>query len=371
MMYLTKEEEEMLNSENETIAKAMEIVVKIGEIFGAERLIKIKSAHVSGISYQNIGEEGLEWIESLNARVAVKTTVNPCGMDLEKWREMVSEDFYEKQMRILKALERLGAELTLTCTPYYIYKPEFGDHLAWAESSAVVYANSLIGARTNRESGISALASAITGRTPYYGLHIKENRAPTVLVKIRGDLSLAGYKAGLELQNEIPYFVLDKNVSEFELKLLGASLASTGNVAMFHVEGITPEWNYFEKPHEKVEIEAKVERCEADLVAIGCPHVSKEELELILKLLNGRRVKKKLWIFTSRYIADKNPEIVRKLEKLGAKVFCDTCIVVSPILKGHECVMVNSGKALTYLPKLKKVNVVFGDLKTCIEEAVR
>jgi len=370
-MYLTKEEEEMLNSDNETLAKAMEIIVKIGEIFNAEKLVKIKSAHISGISYQNIGDEGLEWLESLNARVRVKTTVNPCGMDLERWKEFVDYEFYEKQMRILNALKRIGAELTLTCTPYYLYKPEFGDHIAWAESSAVVYANSLIGARTNRESGISALASAITGRTPYYGLHIKQNRAPTVLVKVKGDLSLAGYRAGLELQNEIPYFVFDRSVAEYELKLLAASLAATGNIAMFHAEGITPEWRDFEKPRERVEIEAKFERsCEVDLIAIGCPHVSKEELRLILKLLRGRSVKRNLWIFCSRSLVERSYEIVKKLEELGVRIYCDTCIVVSPIVKRFECVMTNSGKALAYLPKLSGVDVVFADLKTCIEVAV-
>ena len=143
-MYLTKEEERMLNSENETISKAMEIIVKIGELFGAEKLIRIESAHISGISYQNIGDEGLEWLESLKAKVRVKTTINPAGMDLKRWRDFVDEKFYEKQLRILNALRRIGAELTLTCTPYYIHKPNLGEHLAWAESSAVVYANSII-----------------------------------------------------------------------------------------------------------------------------------------------------------------------------------------------------------------------------------
>lgn len=372
-MYLTKEEEEMLYSDDETLSKCMEIIVAVGEASDAERLVEIKSAHVSGVSYDNIGDAGLEWLESLRGRVRVPTTVNPAGMDLRRWKEMgIDEDFYEKQMRVLRVFERLGMKVALTCTPYYLSRPKLGDHIAWAESSAIVYANSLIGARTNRECGPCAIAAAITGRTPYYGLHIKENRAPTVTVEIRGDLSAAGYVGGKELKDEIPYFIFDREVSEYELKLFGAALAASGNTAIFHAEGITPEWRDFERPSEKIEIvgELKME-CEPDLIAIGCPHVSGDELRLILKMLDGRSVKKEFWVFTSRKVSEKNDEIVKRLESLGVKVFNDTCMVVSPATQRFNCVMVNSGKALNYLPSMRGVDVAFGDLKSCIEEAVK
>lgn len=368
---LTEEEERML--ENEETKECMKIIVALAKVFNAEKLIKISSAHISGVSYDNIGDEGLEWLKSIKGKVVVPTTLNPAGVDLEKWREMgISEEFYKKQMEILEVFRSLGVEITLTCTPYYIRKPKLGEHLAWAESSAVVYANSLLGARTNRESGISALASAITGRTPYYGLHIKENRAPTVVVKAYGDLSVVGYKAGLDLPNEVPYFIFDRKVSLDELKLLSASLAASGNIAMFHAEEITPEWKDFEKPNEVVEIDGKIEKgCEPELVAIGCPHCSKEELEEILRLLKGRKVKREFWIFTSRQVALENHEVVKKLQSLGLKVFKDTCMVVSPVTERFQCVMVNSGKALEYLPKKRKLNVSFGDLKSCVETAVQ
>ncbi len=370
-MYLDKEEEKMLESENETISKAMELLVTLGKMFKAERLVRIKSAHISGISYDNIGDSGLEWIESLNARVSVPTTVNPAGMDLEKWKEMgIDERFYEKQVRILKALKNLGADLTLTCTPYYINKPSFGDHLAWAESSAVVYANSILGARTNREAGITSIAAAITGRTLYFGLHIKENRMPTVTVKAKGDLAAVGYIAGKELRGEIPYFIFEKKPSEWELKQLAASLAATGSVAMFHAEEITPEFRDFDVPKERVEVEGKLEKeCNADLIAIGCPHASKEELEEILRLIGDEKIKRELWIFTSRRIAEGSRDLVRKLEKMGAKVYCDTCMVVSPAPDRFKCVMVNSGKALHYIPERRKCEVAFSDLKNCIRLA--
>jgi len=378
-MYLTAEEEKLLNSDNETVAKCMEILVALGEIYDAEKLIDIKSAHISGISYQNIGDAGVEWLESLNANVKVRTTVNPAGMDLQRWREMgIDEEFFKKQMRIIRALKKINAELILTCTPYYLEDISFCDHLAWAESSAVIYANSVVGARTNRESGISAIASGIIGKTPYYGLHIKENRSPDVLVVLKRDMnvSMAGYRIGRMLKKEIPIFRIDKKLSRDEMKLMGAAMAATGNMAIFHVEEQTPEWKDFDIPSEKIEIDSNSEfeefECEPELIAIGCPHLSEEELKRVFEILKkmNRRVKKNLWIFTSKKIAEMNKEVVEKIESFGAKVFSDTCMVVSPVTEKYECVMVNSGKALNYLPKLRKVRVKFGNLKECIMSAV-
>jgi len=373
-MHLTRDEERLLESDNPTVAKCMEILVALGEIFGAERLIPIKSAHISGISYGNIGEEGLEWLKDLKAKVCVETTLNPAGMDLERWREMgLDEDFVKKQIEVIEALKNLGAKPVLTCTPYYIYRPSFGDHLAWAESSAVVYANSVIGARTNRESGISALASAIIGKTPYYGLHIKENRAPTILVKVKGEVdpSLLGCRVGNEIDG-IPIFKFNRKLNDDELKQLGASLASTGNVAMFHVIDQTPEWKDFEIPDEKIEVdglEVKFD-CEPDLIALGCPHLSKNELLEIARFVEKfERAKKTIWLFTSRKVYNELRDVVEKLESKGIMVFRDTCMVVSPATERFECVMVNSGKALTYLPKLRKVKTIFGSTYECLRRA--
>ncbi|MCS7119116.1 MAG: aconitase X catalytic domain-containing protein [Archaeoglobaceae archaeon] len=364
------DEDELISLEIDE--RCIRILLALSKIYKARGFVEIKSAHISGVSYDNIGDEGLEWLRSIRGKVRVETTLNPAGMDLERWKEMgISEKFYRKQMEIIEVFKKMGAKISLTCTPYYLRPPKFGDHLAWAESSAIVYSNSVIGARTNRESGISALASAISGVTPYYGLHLKDLRAPTVTVKASGDPSAVGYRAGIELPGEIPYFVFDKRVPLDELKLLSASIAATGNVAMFHVEGLTPEYKDFDVPKEVLEIEGKIEKdCYADLIAIGCPHCSKDELETILKLLDGRKVKRELWIFTSRRVAEEAERIVVELEKLGAKIFRDTCMVVSPATEKFRCVMVNSGKALEYLPKKRKVDVSFGNLKKCIEVAL-
>jgi len=373
-MYLTKDEEKLLESDDPTLAKCMEILVALGEIFEAERLIPISSAHISGISYANIGEEGLEWIKGLKGKVRVKTTLNPAGMDLERWKDMgIREEFFRKQMEVISALKSLGVDPVLTCTPYYIQKPSFGEHLAWAESSAVVYANSILGARTNRESGISALASAIIGKTPYYGLHVDENRSPTVLVRVKGKVntSLLGYVLGKELEG-IPMFDFDVTPSEDELKHLGASLASTGGVGMFHVVGVTPEWNRYEVPSERLVFEPSDLKfdCEPDLVAIGCPHLSSRELRVIAEFVDRfDRVKIETWLFTSRKVYEECVDIIKKIECKGIKVFRDTCMVVSPATERFDCVLTDSGKALTYLPKLRKVCVGFADTFTCLRRA--
>uniref|UniRef100_A0A7C3UHE7 Phosphomevalonate dehydratase large subunit n=1 Tax=Geoglobus ahangari TaxID=113653 RepID=A0A7C3UHE7_9EURY len=375
-MFLSKDEEKLLESDNYTIRKCMEILVAIGKIFDADRLIEIKSAQVSGISYDNIGDAGVEWLESLNAKVKVPTLCNPAGMDLIRWREMgIDEDFYEKQMRVINALKELGVSMSLTCTPYYLVETNYGDHLAWAESSAIVYANSVIGARTNRESGITALASAIIGKTPNYGLHIKENRAPDVRVIVDKEIdpAIAGYETGRIVEDKIPFVEFKKKPNSDGLKAFGAALAASGGSPMFHAKEITPEWEDFEIPSEKIVIDGlKQENCEPDLIAIGCPHLSKEELKVVYDLLSKMgRVKRTLWIFTSRNIVQENKELVKKIESLGAKVFSDTCMVVSPATRRFECVMTNSGKALEYLPKTKNVRAIFGNLRECIEVATK
>ncbi|MDD1717568.1 MAG: aconitase X catalytic domain-containing protein, partial [Methanoregulaceae archaeon] len=171
-MQLDRDDEQVLAGEfGETRQKMLEILVALGKVYNADRLIPIRSAQVSGASYKTIGEYGLEWLTQLHARVAVPTVVNPIGMDRSRWREMgIDPVFAGKQEQVLAEYERLGVRLECTCTPYYLDITCYGDHLAWSESSAVAYANSCIGARTNREGGPGALAAAIIGKTPYFGL---------------------------------------------------------------------------------------------------------------------------------------------------------------------------------------------------------
>src|SRR5437879_7396222 len=248
-MRLTRARRHRVDAGTEAQLKAMQILVAVGRLADAPRLVPITSAHVSGVSYEMIGDPGLEFLEDFarDGRVSVPTTVNPLGTDLAQWQALgVPPTFAERQGRIARAYEAMGVRRSFTCTPYLIgVRPTFGEHVAWAESSAVCFANSVLGARTNREGGPAALAAAIVGATPEYGLHTDEGREPTVIVQVRVrprgiDYSLIGLVAGERVGEGLPYF-RGFHGSEEDLKWLGAALASSGSCGMFHLDGVTPE----------------------------------------------------------------------------------------------------------------------------------
>ncbi len=384
-MYLTPDEEKLFNGERgATYQKAMEILAALGDIYDADRLIPIKSAQIAGVSYKTIGDAGLEWLSDLKGKVAVPSILNPAGMDRECWREMgISESFAEKQEKIIQAYEALGVRTECSCTPYNIFNnlAAFGDHVAWSESSAISYANSVIGARTNREGGPSALTAALIGKTANYGFHLDENRIPHVLIQVEAELhdsdyGALGYIVGEMVGDKVPFFELKSKPSKDELKSLGAAMAASGAVALYHVAGATPEAGKYEAPKEKITIEeaqikAVYSSGEPDLIAFGCPHSSVSELERLAQLLKGKKVKKEVWVCTSRAIKNKHPELIRKIEKSGAKVFCDTCMVVSPASERFGCMMVNSGKAHKYVPNLCGARSIMATTEECVEAAVR
>jgi len=395
-LYLTKEEERIYNGEyGEVLEMAMNLLVSLGEIYGAERLIEISSAQVSGVSYKTIGEEGLNFLKDIsrgNVRVSVPTTLNPAGMDLSRYEELnFPRDFVEKQLEIIECFKRIGVEIGCTCTPYLTGNlPSCGDHIAWAESSAVSYANSVIGARTNREGGPSALASALIGKTPLYGYHLDENRIPSYTFEVEGELEdLSHYGAlgslvGRIVKNEVPYFIFKNPISRdryTKLKALGASLAASGGVALYHVEGITPECRMgkieVDTPEritiDRGDIEEEFHRLNTseerpDLICIGCPHCSlgeiKEVVDFIVKNNLGRSgFKCDLWVCTSihiKAIADRMG-YTEVIERAGGKVICDTCTVVAPVEEmGYKNIATNSGKAAIYLPSFCGSKVIYG-----------
>lgn len=394
-MYLTKEEEQILNGEaGETLRKAIEILVALGDIYGADRLIPIKSAQIAGVSYKTIGDAGLEWISDLEGRVKVPSILNPAGMDLADWEKFrISQEFAEKQKAIVQAYKKLGIRCECTCTPYTLegFSVGYGDHLAWSESSAISYANSVIGARTNREGGPSALSAALLGKTANYGFHLDKNRVPEVSIYVEcslkeSDYGALGYVAGKLIENRVPIFHLENKPKvdglNDELKALGAAMAASGAVALYHVEGVTPEAcrMNFEEPEEKIIIERsqldevyesrKRAGKEPELITLGCPHCSQAELRKAAELLKGKTVSKETWIFTSGELKKRCPEYIRIIEESGAKVVCDTCMVVSPATNRYSCVMVNSGKAFAYVPGMCGAESIYGGVEACIEEAV-
>ncbi|MEM2935168.1 MAG: aconitase X catalytic domain-containing protein [Candidatus Thermoplasmatota archaeon] len=374
--------------EGEIVARMLRLLVRLGEVYKAEKMIGVASAQIAGVSYKSIEDAGLEFLEDIakEARVKILTYLNPAGMDLENWHEMgISEEFAEKQMAIINAFKKMGVVISATCTPYLAGNlPRFRQHIAWSESSAVAFANSVIGARTNREGGPSALASAITGLTPYYGLHLDENREPDFIINVNAnlfsptDFAALGYHVGREIKNRVPYFRGIKDASVDDLKQLGAAMAASGAVAMYHVEGITPEAKeYGIKEKEKIEVDnedikevySKLSNSEdADIAIFGCPHASLNEIIKIANFLENRKAKRNFWICTSRAVMEiaERMGINEKIEKAGGKIIADTCMVVSPIEKIFERTGVSSAKAAHYLPSFCNQKVLFARMEELI-----
>jgi len=391
-MYLTKEQERMLEGEEgEVVEKLMRLLVRLGDIYNADRMIPVGSVQVSGVSYKSIGDPGLEFLEdfaSKGVKVKVLTYLNPAGMDLENWREIgIPADFAERQNRIISAFKKMGIVITATCTPYLAGNlPRFREHIAWSESSAVSFSNSVIGARTNREGGPSALAAAICGFTPNYGLHLDENRKPDFVIDVKADLNFnadfgaMGYFVGSAVKNKIPYFRGIKEANTDNLKALGAAMAASGAVALYHVEGMTPEAGLMDTEGLEViefgneELKETYEKLntgeEPDVVILGCPHASLREIAEVAKRVEGKTLKKPLWICTSRAMKEtaERMGLLDVIEKAGGKIVADTCMVVSPIENLFKTTAVNSGKAAHYLPGFCKQKVVFANINDLLEE---
>ncbi|MFL7791121.1 MAG: aconitase X [Anaerolineae bacterium] len=396
MLQLSAEEQAMASGElGPGVRKAMEIVVALGQIYGAQRLVEVGSVQVAGVSYRNLGEAGLEFLSQWadqGVRVRVPTTLNPAGMDLQAWRELgFSETFARRQLAVIGAFERFGVRTTCTCTPYLVGNvPRLGEHVAWAESSAVSYANSALGARTNREGGPSALAAAITGRTAAYGLHLDENRRATLRVDVRcpvstsSDFGALGYLVGRAAGNRVPYFVGLEGVHSDALKGLGAAMAASGAVALYHVAGVTPDADL--KGVLSTDCEVLVvddlrptyaalnsDVRKIDLVWFGCPHAGLEEIAEIARLLDGRRVKASLWITTAREVREQaeTQGLVTTIEASDGRVVADMCAVVAPMHElGFRTVATSSAKGAIYLPSHGGLIVRYGTLAQCVEAAV-
>ncbi|MHA1917497.1 MAG: aconitase X [Candidatus Ranarchaeia archaeon] len=391
-MDLTAYEKEMMDGKHgKAKQKAIEILTTLGDIYSAKRMIPITSVQVAGVSYANLGEAGLAWLAEMaeDGKVKVFTTLNPAGMDLEEWKKIgISENFAKNQIRVIDAFSKMGIVTTCTCTPYLIGNiPHYGQHIAWSESSAVAYANSVLGAKTNREGGPSALSAALIGRTPEYGFHLEENRQPEVKAVVKTNLTgthefgALGKVLGDKLKKRIAYITGIPEATIEELKSLCASYATYGGVALFHMEGITPD-KVKKIPNETIEvtdddiqnaIKEMTHKGRVDFVSIGCPHASLVELEYIAKKLDGKQVKKETWITTARptkQIADKMG-YTKMIEDSGAKIAADTCCVVAPIKGRFTGLVTDSAKGCYYGYGKNKFNVKIKSIDGCIEEALK
>ena len=406
-MKLTPKQKAVLSGKHgKGAAKAMEILAALGRIGGAPDLVPVGSVQVSGVSYNNIGEHGLAFLEdwaAMGSQAVAPATMNPGGSDRRIWKSLgFSSAFVRKQERVIKALEALGIKPSLTCTPYHVgTTPKPGEHVAWAESSAVCFANSVLGARTNREGGPSAIAAALTGFTPRHGLHTDEGRRPTRVVEVAcpvptaADAGALGYLIGRLLSSDkgggIPFITGTQPPAGAErltwLKALGAGMASAGSVGLYHLDCVTPEAAAQGSKLAKAAKARSVIRSldegrlalnrgegKLDLVAVGCPHASPEDLTRILRLLNWKKAKVPFWIFTAEDVRRHAEEtgVAASLGRCGATLVADTCMVVAPLKElGIRVLATDSAKAAFYLPSHHGTRVYFGPLERNVEAALR
>ena len=400
-MELTQEEHRMLEGgDGRAARKAMEILAALGTIYGADRLLPVASVQIAGVSFDNLGEAGLEFLAEMAAgggKARVLTTLNPAGMDIENWQDLgIDADFALKQRRVIEAYSSMGIVTTCSCTPYLFGNlPHFGEHIAWAESSAVCYANSVLGARTNREGGPSALAAALTGRTPGYGLHLPENRRPGLTVRVEAELTgtrdfgALGVALGRAIETRkvktTPYIRGLPGANLEELKSLCASLATYGGLALFHMEGITPESALYPAPADSLAItrgdlenaihflDELPPTADVDFVSLGCPHLSLTEIARVAERLRGRETRKTFWITTARptkRIADQMG-YTAIIEEAGAVLAADTCCVVAPIKGRFKTIATDSAKACYYAAAKNGLKTRFLPFDEVIEEALK
>lgn len=403
---LTDQDKAMLAGEmGEATRMAMRILVTMGGVYGAERLLDIESAHIDGCLYH--GYSGLEFAERLaagGAQVIVPTTLNVGAMDLlhpEVFKG--TEQVGRWATRMMQAYEAMGCRPTFTCAPYQaMHRPALGAQVAWAESNAIVFANSVLGARTNRYGDFIDICAALTGRAPDVGLHRTENRRGQVLFRLvdiperllREDVffPVLGYWLGARTGTRIP--VIDgllPETTEDQLKALGAAAASSGGVALFHAVGVTPEALTLEaafqgrQPETIVEVGLEdlkptlgilstVPDGPIDVVALGSPHFSLDEFARLLPLVEQHppRPDVEFIVCTHRLVlaALQQRGWLQQLRAAGVQVIVDTCVVVTPIVRARDGVlMTNSGKFAHYSPGNIGLQVIYGSLEECVRSA--
>ena len=404
---LEDRDREMLSGvEGEAARMAMEIVVAMAEVGGAERLVDIASGHIDGCLYH--GQVSLDFAERLvagGARVRVPTTLNVGSLDL------VHPELYRGEAETGKAGRRLmdlyvemGCRPTWTCAPYQMdSRPALGEHVAWAESNAIVFANSVLGARTDRYGDFIDICAAIAGRAPYAGLHMTENRRGEILFHLAGlparlldeevFYPVLGHLVGLEAGTLVPVIDgLPAEVPEDRLKALGAAAASSGSVGLFHAVGVTPEAGTLDAalhgadPVGTIDVTTDlVARARDSLtmaadgelgaVSVGTPHFSVSEFGRLVDLLDGESVADgvEFYVSTGRSVLAeaRSRGWAGICERAGITIVTDTCTYVTPILRTDGgVVMTNSGKWAYYAPGNLEVQVVFGSLAECVRSAV-
>jgi predicted aconitase len=388
-MHLTNIEEKALAGEfGEALEVAYRVLLAIGKLSDAEKLIPVQWAHVSGVSYLTIGEYGLDFLKRISSSAGAKfkifATVNPCGMDIANWRSLdIPEDYAKKQLEIIGCYRKLGATDSFTCVPFETYRvPRRGTAVAWAESSAAIFANSVLGLRTNRESAVSALSCALTGKAVYSDLLIDANRRPTknVRVSLRKrplsgslDYGILGYFTGKHVPGVVGFNGLKKKLELSESKALSASIGTVGSSGMFvsnsseRVETI----EFTDKEYEDTFSELS-QSDEGEAVVFGCPQMTLVELKDLSKLLQGKHFKKRCIVFCSSKMFQKAKAAgyVDTIERAGATFVRDACADFTPLISSLDVdsVETDSTKGAHYMRKVHDVNISLKDTKTIVQE---
>ena len=411
-MKLTAEERRMADGDHgEAVALAMSVMATLGERYDAPDMVPIKGAHVDGCIYRGDEEASLVFAERLaaaGARVQVPTTLSAGARDIERWRELrLPEAFAAGCRRMEQAYLAMGTVPAWTCAPYLqAVTLHLGEHVAWAESNAIVVANSVFGARTARYGDFSDICAALIGRVPRFDLHVTENRIGHILVRCPAAVlagfdpgdpatwSAVGYALGTLVPDGVPVLEgLPQSLTRDHLKALCAAVATSGNAALVHVVGVTPEAATREQalggrqPARVVELHARdLEHARAelstatpgpvDLVNIGCPHASFTEVERIVDLLAGRAVADSVqfWLKTNRAVQHRLQEarLLEALQAAGVTLLTDACIMAGHYYRywPFRRVVTNSAKYAHYAPTGMRVETLFRSTAECVEAAV-
>lgn len=410
-MELTKSEQEILEGKGGLGAqKCMEILQAYGECYDARRMIPVTSVHIAG-NYPVLMDEGIEWLEDLaqgGTKVSVYTTKNPEMYDFEQAEELkVPAIYQERQGRIDTVLRSLGVTLTYSCHHYLVGNvPRFGDHIAWASSGSQVYANSVIGARSNRDGDHVALAAAVTGVIPEWGLHLTENRRGQVIVETErlnlegfttADCQAIGWQVGKMVGDKIPVFVnLPADSAIQNIKGILYTLTVTGAVGLVHLVGITPEAPTPEAafggtvgPLDRISVEQKdIDQAyieissssedKVDIVIFGCPQCSIQEVQEIAALLEGKKVHgdTELWICTSNWVKtlSKRMGIYDSIRAAGGRIVADVGAADGPHLylreRGIRVVAINSARGSYYAHGIFGMDTWFGSTQELVQTAI-
>ncbi|NNG00206.1 MAG: DUF521 domain-containing protein [Desulfobacteraceae bacterium] len=406
-MYLTDDEKYILDGKRgEAERMALSILVELGRLHGAQRLIPVSQVHIDATLYMvDAGIEFAEFMAGGNAKTAVPTSLNPSGVDLTHWQAYrVPPDLLEKNRRLERAYMRMGAAPTWTCAPYQQgLVPRFGEHIAWGESNAIAFANSVLGARTNRIADLMDICAAVAGKTPEFGLHLSEHRRARVRIDCRDfspDMTedsalypLLGYTFGKMAGDRVAALTgLPPDVSVDALKSFSAAAASSGAVGLFHLPGITPEARNLEmcfhgKPPEQVfDITADTLRNAAhglwtlptdavDWIVTGCPHYSFAQCRHLARLMSDKKIHSSVvfWVFTSRmvYALLEQNGILAELNRAGIDVFTDGCPLQYPKTRWHFTAAVSdSAKFTHYCRSQTGLPAGLLSIGECVETAV-